>query len=327
VRTFLALAAAAAFLLPAAPAAAQNGTPERIRVFLDCQTHGCDQQEFRTEITFVDWVRERTVADVHVILTSQNAGAGQQFVFDFIGLGDFEGADLRLEQTVNGTDTRDEELTALVRTFKGGLVPYVSQRGYLDDLTVSVLGGAAAVAEAEAEAALQLADDPWNLWVFSIGTDFEASGEEQQSSYELSGELSASRVTPEWKLNLRFDGSHEYERFDLEPEPDTTTATPDDSIYPMRIPGVEWQVDVMWALDDFTVENGATRVVPRSHVWQSPSQRAEGTVAQAVMPKGSALIYLGSVLHGSGANRTDRPRMGLINTYALDGSEVRPAAE
>ncbi len=91
----------------------------------------------------------------------------------------------------------------------------------------------------------------------------------------------------------------------------------DASIYPIRIPGVEWQVNVMWALDDFTTENGATRVVPYSHVWKGPERPATDGAVQAVMAKGSALVYLGSVLHGSGANRTDASRIGLINTYSL----------
>lgn len=216
-------------LAVAGPAAAQNGAPERVRVFLDCQTHGCDRQEFRTEITFVDWVRERTVADVHVILTSQSAGAGTQYVFDFVGLGEFEGRDLRLEETVSDTDTRDEVLGSLVQAFKGGLVPYVAQRGYLSELSITALEEPPTP---EMEVPLLQEDDPWNLWVFSIGSSFEANGEEQQSSYQLDGELSASRVTPDWKVNIRFDGSHEYERFDLEPEPDTTTAAPGDSIIP-----------------------------------------------------------------------------------------------
>lgn len=91
----------------------------------------------------------------------------------------------------------------------------------------------------------------------------------------------------------------------------------DASIYPLQIPGVEWQVNVMWALDDFSVENGATRVVPYSHRWKGPERPSTETVVQAVMPKGSALMYMGSTLHGSGANRTDASRMGLINTYSL----------
>ena len=91
----------------------------------------------------------------------------------------------------------------------------------------------------------------------------------------------------------------------------------DGSIYPMRIPGVEWQVSAMWALDAFTVENGATRVVPGSHLWMGEDRETPGAVVQAVMPKGSLLIYLGHLLHGGGANRSKAPRAGLVNTYSL----------
>jgi ectoine hydroxylase-related dioxygenase (phytanoyl-CoA dioxygenase family) len=90
----------------------------------------------------------------------------------------------------------------------------------------------------------------------------------------------------------------------------------DDSFYPIRIPEVEFQISAMWALDDFTVENGATRVVPGSHGHQSPAVN-EDDVLQAVMPKGSVLFYLGSTLHGGGANQSDSSRSGFINTYSL----------
>lgn len=92
----------------------------------------------------------------------------------------------------------------------------------------------------------------------------------------------------------------------------------DDTIYPLRVPGMELQVSVMWALDDFTEENGATRVAPGSHLWVDPREpRAGDAVARAPMRKGSALFYLGSVFHGGGANRSDAPRAGLIDTYCL----------
>ena len=92
----------------------------------------------------------------------------------------------------------------------------------------------------------------------------------------------------------------------------------DDGIYPLSIQGMELQVSAMWALNNFTIENGATHVLPGSHQGppRSVSTRTEHTV-QAVMAKGSLLLYLGSVLHGGGANRSDAPRMGLINTYSL----------
>ena len=95
----------------------------------------------------------------------------------------------------------------------------------------------------------------------------------------------------------------------------------DDSIYPLRLGSTQLQISAMWALADFTVENGATHVVPGSH--HTPvytgfrmDESAAETV-QAVMPSGSLLLYMGSTLHGGGANRSEAPRAGLINTYAL----------
>ena len=90
----------------------------------------------------------------------------------------------------------------------------------------------------------------------------------------------------------------------------------DDDIYPVRIPGMETQLSAMWALNDFTTENGATCVVPGSHRMNEMYSN-ENDVVQATMPKGSVLFYLGSTVHGGGANRSDRPRAGLINTYSL----------
>ncbi len=91
----------------------------------------------------------------------------------------------------------------------------------------------------------------------------------------------------------------------------------DDDFYPIRIPNVEFQISAMWPLDDFTLENGATRVVPGSHDNRELEETKEADVIQAVMPKGSVLYYLGSTIHGGGANRSQSPRSGLINTYSL----------
>ena len=81
---------------------------------------------------------------------------------------------------------------------------------------------------------------------------------------------------------------------------------------------MELQIGVMWAFDDFTEENGGTRVVLGSHrflrSWHLPDV---SDWEAAVMPKGSALFYMGSTWHGSGANRSSATRAGLINTYSL----------
>lgn len=91
----------------------------------------------------------------------------------------------------------------------------------------------------------------------------------------------------------------------------------DDSFYPIRIPGVEFQISAMWALDDFTADNGATRVVPGSQDLRRIASIEEHEVEQAVMPRGSVLFYLGGTVHGGGANISQAPRAGLITTYSL----------
>jgi len=92
----------------------------------------------------------------------------------------------------------------------------------------------------------------------------------------------------------------------------------DDTPYPIQVAGFELQIGVMWSFNDFTAENGATRLVPGSHRFLRAWHRTDLTrSAPAVMPKGSALFYLGSTWHGGGANRTHSARAGLINTYCL----------
>ena len=100
----------------------------------------------------------------------------------------------------------------------------------------------------------------------------------------------------------------------------------DDAIYPIRIPGLQMQISVMWALTDFTATNGATRValgshkdleVPGGSIEYQSDEKLEIIESQAIMSKGSVLIYLGNTLHGGGANSSNEIRSGIVNTYAL----------
>ena len=98
---------------------------------------------------------------------------------------------------------------------------------------------------------------------------------------------------------------------------------PDDAIYPVPRPHPELVVNVMWPLQGFTSANGATVVVPGSHRWGDEERPGSDAATVSVpMPAGSALIYLGSVWHGGGANTTDTPRLGVVLHYAA--SWLRP---
>jgi ectoine hydroxylase-related dioxygenase (phytanoyl-CoA dioxygenase family) len=84
-----------------------------------------------------------------------------------------------------------------------------------------------------------------------------------------------------------------------------------------HIKSVEPQFNTIWALTDFTQENGATQVVPDSVSWPDNRRAKSGEIRQAEMSRGSVLLYSGSVFHGGGENRSEDVRMGLNLTYTL----------
>jgi len=83
------------------------------------------------------------------------------------------------------------------------------------------------------------------------------------------------------------------------------------------IQDMEPQFNTIWALTDFTAENGATRVVPGSTGWPDDREASAEEICQAEMQAGSVLLYTGSVFHGGGENRSESDRMGINITYSL----------
>jgi ectoine hydroxylase-related dioxygenase (phytanoyl-CoA dioxygenase family) len=84
-----------------------------------------------------------------------------------------------------------------------------------------------------------------------------------------------------------------------------------------HLKGIEPQLNTIWALTDFTKENGATQVVPGSVDWPDNRQAEAHEITWAEMKRGSALVYTGSVFHGGGANVSNEDRIGLNITYSL----------
>ena len=81
--------------------------------------------------------------------------------------------------------------------------------------------------------------------------------------------------------------------------------------------GYEVQCNTIWAMTDFTEENGATRVIPGSNHFEDRMRFTEADTVPATMTKGSVLFYTGSVYHGGGANHSSETRVGLNITYNL----------
>ena len=79
----------------------------------------------------------------------------------------------------------------------------------------------------------------------------------------------------------------------------------------------EYLINVMWPFTDYRADNGATLIWPRSHGTAALAPEPDGDPIVAEMQPGSALVFLGSTLHGAGGNDSGDIRRGMIVSYCL----------
>jgi hypothetical protein len=177
------------------------------KVFLDCRR--CDRDYFREEITYINYVRDRKDADIHVLVTEQATGSGgREYTFAFIGLNQYVGLDNTLTFASGPNDTRDEIRKGQVEVMKRGIFPYVLNTPIAEHIYLSFRQRLEPTA----------VEDPWNFWVFSISGDLRLSGESTQTSKSLDINVSANRVTPKWKIRLGLSGDFEEDTYDYDDE-------------------------------------------------------------------------------------------------------------
>ncbi len=186
--------------------------PAPVRVFIDCQGASCDDEYFRTEIAFVDHVRDRKDADVHVLVTGQTTGSGgREDSLKFIGLGRFQGVDASLVYAASVDATSDQVRKALVQHLTLGLVRYAAESPAGPKLSVKYTPETAKTGGQSR----QEGRDPWDFWVFRVSGNGFFDGEESTSSESFGAAASANRTTEAWKVNLSFNGRYNSSRYDL----------------------------------------------------------------------------------------------------------------
>ena len=89
----------------------------------------------------------------------------------------------------------------------------------------------------------------------------------------------------------------------------------DDGFYPIPRPRAPLGAATIWAIDDFTAENGATDIIPGSHRWGDRLPDETDQREPVVMSAGSCVFFVGTLWHGGGANRSDAPRLALTAQY------------
>jgi len=264
---------------PPAPGAHPQG--EALRVFLDCQ-YECDLNFLRTEITFVNYVRDRFDAQLLVLVTSQQTGGrGTDFALTFIGQREFQGRDDTLHYIAPQGSTSDEIRRGMARVLRLGCVGYSLRTSAAAHLDVRFTP--------PDTAAPRERRDPWNRWVFRTSVNSNFNGERSNSSTSWSGSFSANRVTEAWKIETELYGNDSRSRFSYD---DTTTFRSkrqswDASGMVVRSLGAHWSAGMRGGLSGSTSKNTSlsTRIAPAVEYDLFPyaqSTRRQLTVLYAV---------------------------------------------
>jgi hypothetical protein len=158
----------------------------------------------RTEIPWVSWVRDQQDAQLHVIVTNQNTGAGgREYQMDFMGRGSYEAYRDNVTFQSLPTDTERERLDAVSYALSVGFARFAQVAGFRGLVRIEAGEGGAPDGPLPPQGivAPEEVQDPWNLWVFRINGNGNLDGESAQENRRFNGGFNASRVTPTWKQN------------------------------------------------------------------------------------------------------------------------------
>ena len=170
---------------------------DKINVYIDSPDWYMDLDYYRTEIPFVNYMRDRADADVHILTTIQRTGGdGWEFTINFIGLRKFAGQQNTLKYTSKQTDSEDTIRKELARYFKHGLMPYVSQSPEIKQIDINYRK-----ADAD-EVPSKAPHDPWNFWTFRTQVRGYFNGEKSYKYNYLNSSISANRITEAWKFRV-----------------------------------------------------------------------------------------------------------------------------
>ena len=259
--TYLAIAALICLLIYSGPVvsaqeaeAPQRLEGQRVTVFLDCQN--CHADYLRTEVAFVNHVRERSAADVHVLVTSaETASGGREYTLSFIGQRSFAGTERTLRSVTAPADTTEITRRQLATTLRVGLLPFVTGGTVPADLEVSAAFGGGGQAA-------QPARDRWNSWVFNLQASASFQGEEAQRERQLGAAVAANRITPNWKITMGAEFDDEAEEFDLDEEDPVSVRRRERDFDALTVKalGEHWSIGAIVALESSTFDNTALSV-------------------------------------------------------------------
>jgi hypothetical protein len=221
-----------------------------LKVFLDCSS-GCYDDYLREEVDLAEYVRDRTDADVHVLVTRADTGAGgDEYTFSFIGLGRFQATSRTIKVTTDAGESDDRVRRQLASTLTAGLLSYLTGETLPPGLEVT------ARLDTSDQPAV-LSQDRWRRWIFSVNgyLNFEAEESTRENNWGLS--TGADRITPQWKLSIGAELNESQDEFDLDDGGRLSVTRKDWTFRGLAVKslGEHWSVGTTGHLRSSTFEN------------------------------------------------------------------------
>jgi hypothetical protein len=169
----------------------KNGAPN---IFLDCR---CDLNYVREQIPVVNYVNERTEADLHILFTDQRTGSGgREYLLLFVGQRIFAGINDTIRYNTNQIDSEDQRRTKMVDALKAGLSKYIFKSPVADRMKITYTDG-------NGDDNLSgNTDDDWDSWIFRTGLNTSLSGQQTAKHGNIGSSISINRVTEKSKIYL-----------------------------------------------------------------------------------------------------------------------------
>ena len=169
------------------------------KVFLDCNYY-CDRDFIRQNINYVNFVRDRALADVYILQTGiGTGGGGDKFELFYYGQERFANMNDTSQFFTEADDTEGEIRDMLLAKLKIGLLPYVLKTTLANKVTFSV-----GDSETDGNKDATNVKDPWNFWTFSTRMSGFFNGESLYNNSSINGNFRASRVTEKNKIAISF---------------------------------------------------------------------------------------------------------------------------
>lgn len=180
-----------------------------VKTFIDCDY--CDIDFIKKELNWVNYVREVKEAEVYVLIsTRNNGGGGKEFSISFEGQQKFIGLNDSLVTNTSSNTTEDEERNQVVKFLKLGLIRYVARTPEANNITIDHQGGDSTESNPS--------NDPWKSWVMNINFNGWFQGEESYKSTSIYSSLSATKTTPDWKIEFYFNHNYGESTYHLDDE-------------------------------------------------------------------------------------------------------------